>query len=424
VTKELVADASPGSHWLRTLLRILGALVIVAAGVGLALGLIGVYALPVSVSSAVNPYHGLIVILAFVLIIGGLIVVAWELINLIRSAMGRVPWSVRVRFHWPITLDSLRRNPQPPTEAPTPPPISSDDLHVAQMLSAFTGDLDPSDGAPHRAVYAHIVQIALNAQIRIDVTELRTIVDNLYWAIEQRDPPPELFRVEEPVAPDRWPLLLQMSAHGSLVRPNRDEAEILNRWLRNLMMDTRSLPSVRGFYSRQIEQHMSDVTIEPQIVGNTVRLSISTTERADCHAAVVDVSGPWGPLPPRPFPLGWFGNGVQCAVQGNGTALLDLCDCDGMGNLGKTRGRDTQMGVVTLLGGGVPAHRMWFQLQKGGTQEFERLYASSLGITVAVTAVHPDIAGVQSITSRRIDITFPNRLGAVAGQIAFTAAIG
>lgn len=82
--------------------RMLAALVIVAAGVGLGLGLMDVYTLPPAVTSAIDPWGALITVLVFVLIAGGLIVVTWELISLVRDAAGLVPW--RLQFSWPVRI--------------------------------------------------------------------------------------------------------------------------------------------------------------------------------------------------------------------------------------------------------------------------------------------------------------------------------
>jgi len=119
----------------------------------------------------------------------------------------------------------------------------------ARLLEPFAGDLDPG-GPPHAAIFDYVVKMVMNGQLHLDATEVRAVVENMYWAAAPRDPPTDWFEVEAWTGDQRggWHVHLQARAFGELVRRDEAEARKLQDWLRRLMRDIRDLPQVREFY--------------------------------------------------------------------------------------------------------------------------------------------------------------------------------
>jgi hypothetical protein len=111
------------------------------------------------------------------------------------------------------------------------------------LLAPLGGKLLP--GSPRAAVFDHVVRVAQNSKVRVDVVELHAVVENMYQATRLRDAPKDWFEVR-PINENgrpRWEVRLEWRAQGLLVRDTEDEAEALKKWLRTLMAEVRELSS-------------------------------------------------------------------------------------------------------------------------------------------------------------------------------------
>jgi hypothetical protein len=111
------------------------------------------------------------------------------------------------------------------------------------LLRPLVGEVEPNS---HKArVCETVLTIALNREVRLDVAELRAVVEVMYRAAQLRDAPTDWFETIERGNVPAWEILLPFGAYGRLLRDTEADAVALQGWLRSLVPVVRELPVPR-----------------------------------------------------------------------------------------------------------------------------------------------------------------------------------